>query len=307
MSVGEPNTVVGPQGGAKERSGDQAAAAELGYDPGWTDATWRGAQPVEPPEAGLGRKIAGALRVALFVLATLALLPVFFAARALGGRLDRAVAGWWCGAGARCVGLRVRRVGAPSPKGGALLVNHASWLDILVVGSSAPVHFVAKAEISGWPIFGWIGRISRTVFIARRRSEAKAQERMLARRAESGELLCLFAEGTSSDGQRVLPFKTALFSMFYDEGGAPRGIAAQPVSIHYAPPPGLAPSFFGWWGRMPLFPHIRNVLRHGPGGVATITFHPPLDPADFANRKRLAAEAERVVRAGRDAAAEGAV
>lgn len=272
--------------------------AELNYDPGWTDSTWLGAAPVEPPDVNGVWKIAGYARLAAYAVATLLLLPLFFAARALGGRLDRTVAGWWCACGAWFSGLTVRRVGAPMKTGGALLVNHASWLDIMVVGSTAPVHFVSKAEVENWPLFGWIGKISNTVFIARRRAEAKAQERMLtARTKEQGQLLCLFAEGTSSDGLRVLPFKSSLFSMFFDAEGKPSGIAAQPVTVHYRPRPHLAPSFYGWWGKMPLVPHIKNVVRH-PGGVATVIFHDPIDLSRFSNRKALAAEAEAVVRAG---------
>ena len=288
-----------PQG-AKPRADDAAetvAAADLGYDPGWSDNTWLGAEPAQPPQVGLIRKVLGYARLLSYLLATLVLLPLFFAARAIGGKLDRRVAGWWCACGAFFSGLSVRRIGAPMQEGGALLVNHASWLDIMVVGSSAPVHFVSKAEVENWPIFGWIGKISNTVFIARRRAEAKAQEKLLAARAQEGQLLCLFAEGTSSDGLRVLPFKSSLFSMFFNAEGAPSGIAAQPVTVHYRPRDGLAPSFYGWWGKMPLFPHIKNVVRH-PGGVATVIFHDPIDLTQFSDRKALAAEAEAMVRAG---------
>lgn len=278
--------------------------AGLGYDPGWTAATWTGADPPPPPVPTWAQSARGAARLGFFVFATLALLPIFFLARALGGRLDRRVAALWCGIGARASGLRVRKIGRPLAGGGALLVNHASWLDIMVVGASAPVHFVAKAEIEGWPIFGWIGKISNTVFIARRRAEAKAQELLLARRAAEGDLLCLFPEGTSSDGLRVLPFKSSLFSMFYgDRDGAAGRVAAQPVSVHYAPQGALEPNFYGWWGRMALFPHIWSVVCLSAGGVATIEFHDPLDLDSFADRKALAAAAERRVAAGRGRAA----
>ncbi|MEL6977144.1 MAG: lysophospholipid acyltransferase family protein [Pseudomonadota bacterium] len=303
-----PTPASAPDAAAStERRDDGAGVGEasLGYDPGWNASTWVGGEPDPAPDATLFQRALSVARLLAFALATLALLPLFFAARAMGGRADRRVAGWWCACGAWCCGLSVRRRGAPLGGGGALLVNHASWLDIMAIGSTAPVHFVAKAEVERWPIFGWIGRISNTVFIARRRAEAKAQEALLARRAGGGDLLCLFAEGTSSDGLRVLPFKSSLFSMFFQETGegdgvASVGIAAQPVTIHYAPTPGLPRSFFGWWGRMPLFPHILNVTRLGAGGVATVIYHPPIDLSRFGDRKALAAEAERVVRAGLD-------
>lgn len=282
---------------AQKPNASDGASPDLGYDPGWNERTWVGETPPEPPQAGLSQKVLGYLRLALYALSTLLLLPLFFVSRALGGKLDRRVAGWWCACGAFFSGLSVRRIGEPLSSGGALLVNHASWLDIMVVGSSAPVHFVSKAEVESWPLFGWIGKISNTVFIARRRAEAKVQERLLAARAQEGQLLCLFAEGTSSDGQRVLPFKSSLFSMFFDSEGRPSGISAQPVSVFYRPRPHLDPRFYGWWGKMPLLPHILSVVRN-PGGVATIVFHPPIDLEQFSDRKALAAEAERVVREG---------
>lgn len=298
-----PTGAMSSERAASERS--STGGGEVGYDPGWTENTWLGEAPPAPPAAGPARKAGGYLRLFGFVLATLALLPLFFAARAAGGRMDRTVAGWWCACGAYCSGLTVRRVGRPLKTGGALLVNHVSWLDIMTIGSTAPVHFVSKAEVENWPFFGWIGKISNTVFIARRRAEAKAQERLLSARAKQGHLLCLFAEGTSSDGQRVLPFKSSLFSMFFDASGASTGISAQPVTIHYRPRPHLDPSFYGWWGKMPLIPHIENVVRH-PGGVATVVFHEPIDLNRFSDRKALAAEAERVVREGLERVASGA-
>ena len=152
----------GPQPQPAAAQGEPGA--ELGYDPGWTQNTWLGAAPEEPPEVDIFWKIAGYARLAAYALATLMLLPLFFVARALGGRLDRVVAGWWCFCGAWFSGLTVRRVGEPMRSGGALLVNHASWLDIMVIGSTAPVHFVSKAEVENWPLFGWIGKISNTVF-----------------------------------------------------------------------------------------------------------------------------------------------
>ncbi|MEL6316730.1 MAG: lysophospholipid acyltransferase family protein [Pseudomonadota bacterium] len=292
-----------------------AAAGEDGGPDAWNGATWVGVAPPPPnPRPTPVETARGVLRAICFVLLTVALIPPFFVMRALGGR--HRVAALWCRAALALCGIRLRRVGRPIPVGGradahgggVLLANHASWLDIAAIAASAPVHFVAKAEIAGWPIFGWIGAINDTVFIERKRSEAKAQEARLVARAARGDLLCVFPEGTSSDGLRVLPFKSSLFSMFYldpSETGAPAPLA-QPVSLHYAPRPGLPPSFFGWWARMPLFAHIWDVVRLSSGGVVTVTFHEPLDPAEFADRKALAQAARARVIEGRAAAGAGA-
>lgn len=273
--------------------------------------TWR--KP-PPPQAAIGgfARARGVVRLVAFVLATLLLVPVFFFVRFVAPRRDRAVAALWLAVGRRLCGLELRVLGRPA-RSGALLVNHASWIDILVVGSAAPVHFVAKAEVSGWPMFGWVARISDTVFIERKRTKSKEQEAILRDRIARGQLLCLFPEGTSTDGLRVLPFKSALFSMFYpgspdadadvDPASDPTGpIWAQPVSIHYAPPPRLRRDFYGWWAPMGLSAHIWEVLCLSSGGRATITFHPPIDPSTRAGRKALAEEVGDQVAGGRAAA-----
>lgn len=284
-------------------------------DPAFRGATWVGAQPAPSPPKTWLDQLRGGVRLALAALITLALLPPFFLTRALGARRDRFVIALWCGALLWTLGLRARAVGRPLTRGGVILANHSSWLDILVLGWLAPVHFVAKAEVEGWAGVGWIGRISNTVFIARKRTEAKAQERLLAARARGGDVLCLFPEGTSSDGRRVLPFKTSIFALFYAEAdadavdappgavtppgwsdpagaAAPRRVLGQPTAVHYRPPVGLHPSFYGWWATMPLRPHIWDVVCLGGGGLVTAVFAPPFDPAELPDRKTFAAMAQ---------------
>lgn len=267
-------------------------------DPGWNEATWVGETPEAAPAKSPLDGVRGALRLLAFAAVTAGLLPVFFIARALGGRRDRRIAALWCGISLRLCGLSLKQIGAPMGQGGAILANHGSWIDILAIGAAAPVHFVAKAEVAGWPLFGWIGKISNTVFIERRRTEAKAQERHLAERARGGDLLCIFPEGTSTDGLRVLPFKSSIFAMFFADRAQPP-FGAQAVTVHYAPgAPGLAVNFYGWWGKMGLFGHLWNVVCLSRQGVATVIFHPPLDVASFDDRKALAAEAQAQVSAG---------
>lgn len=298
MSGGEHSFTPAPLGDP----GAYRGRPEL--DPGWNATTWDEIQPEPTPRKALRQKTRGALSLAGFVLVTLALLPPFFALRAMGGRRDRRIAALWCAIGLRFCGMRLRRQGEPLRGGGALLANHASWIDIMAIGSQAPVYFVAKAEVERWPIVGWIGRICDTEFIARRRAAAKQQELRLAARARSGDLLSLFPEGTSSDGKRVLTFKSTLFSLFYAESDAP--LMAQAVTIHYRPRPGLAPNFYGWWGRMPLFKHIWDVTCLGSGGVATVQFHPPMAAQEFADRKAMAAAAQKQVSEGLEQAARTA-
>ena len=160
------------------------------------------------------------------------------------------------------------------------------------------VFFVSKAEVSGWPVIGFIGRSIGTMFIERRPAEARRQTEALHARLKRGDRLCLFPEGTSTDGARVLPFKSALFGVFLapdlrEALWVPAGHPRLPA------PPDLPPSFYGWWGDMEFGAHLRDVLALSRGGAVEVRFHPPLRAADSADRKALADAACAAVRAGR--------
>jgi 1-acyl-sn-glycerol-3-phosphate acyltransferase len=140
--------------------------------------------------------------------------PANFAQRlschALTGRQPRRLARTWHRGCCTIAGLRLRVRGAPAAFGSTLLVaNHVSYLDVVVLGSLVNVSFIAKAEVAGWPL---IGRIGGTIFVERRGSCSAGQRDRVAVRLARGDDLILFAEGTSSDGGRVLPFKSALFA-----------------------------------------------------------------------------------------------
>jgi 1-acyl-sn-glycerol-3-phosphate acyltransferase len=180
---------------------------------------------------------------------------------------------------------------------GALVANHASWLDIVALQSTAVPAFVSKSEVADWPGIGFIGRAIGTVFIARRAQEARAQTAQLEARLRTGDLLCIFPEGTSTDGQRVLPFKSTLFQVFLGADPA-ADLWVQPVSLRYRAPPGLPADFYGWWGSMDFAGHLRAVLAQSRGGEVAVIFHPPLRARDFPSRKALAQAAGAAVRAG---------
>ncbi len=196
-------------------------------------------------------------------------------------------------------GIRVRRVGRPSPKHPTLFAsNHSSWLDIVVLSAMAPVSFVAKAEIAGWFFFGWLARLQRSIFIDRRRSRAAAHGEELNRRLAKRDSIVLFPEGTSGDGNRVLRFRSALFG--FAETKAMRRLTVQPVSICYSGLNGLPMDrrnrpLVTWYGGMDLLPHVWRLLGLGRLEV-TVSFHPPLP--GIADRKQLARLAERSVADG---------
>ncbi|MGL5735785.1 MAG: lysophospholipid acyltransferase family protein, partial [Beijerinckiaceae bacterium] len=112
----------------------------------------------------------------------------------------------------RALSVRITETGTPPPAGPVLIVaNHLSWIDICVIGASRPVSFVAKSDVESWPIFGNLARLQRTVFVDRTRRTAAGQAAQgMAQRLAEGGALVLFAEGTTNDGQRILPFRSAL-------------------------------------------------------------------------------------------------
>ena len=113
----------------------------------------------------------------------------------------------------RVMGVRLAVTG-PLPAAGTLIVaNHLSWFDILVIGALTPVSFVAKSEVKGWPLFGQLAQLQRTVFVDRRRGRHnKTDGNALARRLEKGDTMVVFAEATNSDGIKVLRFKSTLLA-----------------------------------------------------------------------------------------------
>lgn len=205
---------------------------------------------------------------------------------------------WVCRGALRILGLRLHRTGVPV-SAGAAVANHSSWLDILVLNASARVTFLSKAEVARWPGIGWLARATGTLFIDRDRRQVTAHTRAVAERLARDELLLMFPEGTSTDGQQVISFKTSLFETFLTEDLKNISVI-QPVSVKYQVPDGTAPDFYAWWGDMDLGPHLAAMLAAPRHGHVQTIWHAPIYPADYTNRKALAAAAERNVRAGFD-------
>jgi 1-acyl-sn-glycerol-3-phosphate acyltransferase len=199
----------------------------------------------------------------------------------------------------RILGVRVMFSGKRPQRGPMLIAsNHVSWLDIVVLSAMAPVSFVAKKEVASWPLFGSLARLQRTVFIDRDRRHTTGNSRDdMRERLLGGDILVLFPEGTSSDGRRVLPFKSSFFGAAEIDG-----VLVQPVSIAYRGQRNLPmnrrlmPSY-AWYGDMELAPHLLEALSTGPVEVA-VTCHPPLSRSGELSRKALARHAEQQVRKG---------
>jgi 1-acyl-sn-glycerol-3-phosphate acyltransferase len=208
----------------------------------------------------------------------------------------------------RMIGLHVEQIGTPAEGGVLMAANHTGWIDIPVLSALGRVSFVAKSEINQWPFFGTLARLQRTIFIRRgERAKAREDRDNIRRRLMDGDALVIFPEGTSSDGNRVLPFKSALLSAAELPLGdvsedPPRHAPVQPVSIalirfHGMPMGRENRPFFAWYGDMELVPHLWEAFRLGPIDVV-VEFHTPITIDQAGSRKQLAAAAEMAVRSG---------
>ncbi len=168
--------------------------------------------------------------------------------------------------------------------------NHISWLDIPVIGSVLPVSFIAKSEVRDWPVFGLLARLQRTVFVERRAVRTRHHRDEMQRRLDGGGALVLFAEGTSGDGLRLLPYKSAFFSVAEPRGNG--AVPVQPFTLEYTRIGGYPATrrhmpLVAWIGDMTLGAHILGVLANRPI-TARLTFHEPVYWPQFSGRKELA-------------------
>jgi 1-acyl-sn-glycerol-3-phosphate acyltransferase len=209
-----------------------------------------------------------------------------------------------CRVAVRVIGITYRIRGTPMHHVGAVVANHGSWLDIFALNACQRVYFVSKSEVARWPGIGWLARATGTAFIERDAKKARAQRDLFEERIRAGHKLLFFPEGTSTDSRRVLPFKSTLFAAFFAKD-MERVMQIQPVSVIYTAPIGCDSRFYGWWGDMAFGPHFLQVLAQLRQGAIEVVFHDPVNVADFASRKELAAHCEEVVRAGLDAGMDG--
>lgn len=258
-------------------------------------ATWRDAPPLAPVGPQGLRDWLRVMRravpaVLVLLLGVVLILPLRLVERLFHGRRRP-----WSGPHVQivcrlvliCMGIGWRRIGTPLRGPGAVVANHSSWLDILVLNAAMPVFFVSKSEVAGWPGINILTRVTDTHFVTRDPKLARTQAVEFAQRIRAGHRLLFFPEGTSTDGRRVLPFKATLFQGFLDDG-LPDGLAIQPVSAIYHAPIGHDARFYGWWGDMSLGPHLLAVLAVPRQGHVVVRLHQPI-PVLGKDRKTLSA------------------
>ena len=188
----------------------------------------------------------------------------------------------------KILNIKVNLVGKiHKDKPGLLISNHASWLDIPILSSVTNISFIAKSEISKWPLFGFLAKLQNTVFVERRSIKAVKQKNEINDILLKGKRLVLFPEGTSSDGNRVLKFKSSLFSVVEH---STENYLIQAVTICYKGLNGLPMSrserpFISWWGDMGLMNHLWNILKLNSVDILVIA-HEPIE--EVHDRKVLA-------------------
>ena len=243
---------------------------------------------------GAARGVAGAITTASIIV------PAELLIRTFAGRNKAHLPVLFHRGLARSLGIRITCHGEPSREKGVLFVaNHVSWADVPVLGARIRAAFVAKSEVGGWGLVGWLATFARTVYVERERRTTTGDQRdAITERLARGESVILFPEGTNGDGTHVLPFKSALFAV---TDGLP-DLIIQPVTIAYTRVNGMPVTRerlpdLAWIGDTELMPHAMAFM--GLGKIsAELIFHDPVRPGDYAGRKSLARHCETVIARG---------
>jgi 1-acyl-sn-glycerol-3-phosphate acyltransferase len=245
-----------------------------------------------------------AVSVLILIAATLVLAPLQLVFLWRGWPARRTLPRLWHRIACRMIGLRVHVHGVADMRRPLLLVaNHVSWKDILALGAVADVVFIAKAEVKAWPVFGLLARLQATIFVEREQKRTTGnQVNEIGSRLADGEIVVLFPEGTTSDGNRLLGIKTSLFGAAAAAVPlSPAGVVhVQPVAIAYTRVHGMPMGRYhrpiaAWPGDIVLLPHLLGVLREGAVDVELV-FGEAIDYRADSNRKAVSRQVETRLR-----------
>jgi len=242
-------------------------------------ATARG-EPTAISALGWMRLVARALAI---VLALILLVPLHYLYRifAYGSPFPKLFLRF---ASAVC-GARVETVGVPLKRDVFFISNHVSWVDILALAGTSGTAFVAKAELADVPVLGWLSKLNRTVFVKRENRLGVAEQINSLREALSDNWsVTVFPEGTVTDGQSLLPFKTSMLRVLEPP---PREVLVQPVMLDY----GSIAEWIGWVGDETGLNNAKRVLARAGTFKLRVHFLEPFSPSDHHGRKAIAAEA----------------
>lgn len=248
------------------------------------------------------------LRISLVLLAVAVMTVILAPVQMLGLLFDlplrRRLPRLWHRGACWLLGIRIHTHGVLDLRRPLMIAsNHVSWKDIMVLGGLADVVFIAKTEVADWPVFGLLARLQRSIFVVREQKRRTGdQVGEIARRMADGEVVVLFPEGTTSDGNRLLELKSSLFGAAAAALPlAPEGVVyIQPVAIAYTRIHGMAMGRYsrpvaGWPGDVPLLSHLVGLLKAGPIDV-DVSFGTAVEYTASSNRKQLSAEVGRSIR-----------
>ncbi len=230
-----------------------------------------------------------AFRALVILLLLAAFLPLHFLYRlfAYGSPFPM----WFLGLAARIAGARVERIGVPLRRDVFFIANHVSWLDILSLAGASGTAFVAKHELSEVPAVGWLCRLNRTVFVKRENRLGVAEQINALREAlQDNWSVTVFPEGTTTDGQSLLPFKTSMLSVLEPP---PPGVLVQPVLVDY----GAVAEEIGWIGEESGLHNARRILARKGSFRVRLHFLEPFSPEEFRGRKAIGARARAAIEA----------
>lgn len=234
-------------------------------------------------DVGLRGHLRIALRLIGLFLAIVVCVPLHYAWRTVhyGSPLPKL----FLGLAARIMGARVRIHGVPLKRDVFYVANHLSWLDILALGGASGTAFVAKAEVEKTPLVGWLASLNRTVYVSREDRMGVADQINRLREALADNwAVTVFPEGTTTDGQSLLPFKTSMLRVLEPP---PPGVMVQPVMLDY----GAVAEWIGWIGDETGLANVKRVLGRRGSFRLNVHFLDPFDPRDHSGRKAIAAEA----------------
>ena len=254
--------------------------------------------------------VVAVLRLVAYLAITMVLILPYSLVVASGWRRHTRFARFYWRLVIRLMGFKVRIYGTAPQSGPALIVaNHASYLDIIILGSILPGCFIAKAEVAKWPGMGLLSRLAQTVFVERSRGAVGRESNTVRQRLEGGDLLILFPEGTSNDGNRILPFKSSFFAVAEQPISGGAAIPVHPVSVAYSRLDGLPMQrafrpFYAWYGDMTMGGHLFAVMGMGSPTI-DVVFHPAVTIGDFRDRKALCNHCHDVIAHGTAVALAG--
>lgn len=238
------------------------------------------------------RALVGALRLGIFLLSSVVTIivqsTILSLLRLRGKRVALVYPKFFHALCTKIVGLNVIVEGEPV-RGEHIvyLGNHVSYLDVQALGSIVEGTFVAKKDIESWPFFGLMGKMGQTIYISRNPADATREATVLSARLQEPSPVIIFPEGTSSNGETILPFKSSLFEMFLN-----KNITIQPFTISIMKIEGKTPvtpamrDIYAWHGDMDLIPHLWRLVT-GKGVTIKVTFQKPITTSSFKDRKLL--------------------